>query len=216
MTCSLLPDIARAGLQISSAILKLVCIVHTWQSSCPWTFLWGALSWTQKRVLDKWFSHIILIGSEVISANRPHSVSQGTCSQQAHNLLVPQEFVETASSVRHAKSPGRPCVSRATGKQLRGSFVPSTRKRLGKLAVTLSHTYPRYNSVFFSALWQLKRSKSRYDWRSVGQSVCQYVKEPSPLWDLWPDITFCPKVVVWKLLSCLCRAPCLSFVSLTV
>jgi hypothetical protein len=29
----------------------------------------------------------------------------------------------------------------------------------------------------------------------------------SPLWDLWPDITFCPKVFVWKLLSCLCGAP---------
>jgi hypothetical protein len=43
-----------------------------------------------------------------------------------------------------------------------------------------------------------------------GQSVSQHVKVSSPLWDLWPDITFCPKVVVWKLLSCLCRAPSLT------
>jgi hypothetical protein len=35
-------------------------------------------------------------------------------------------------------------------------------------------------------------------------SVRQYVLVSSPLRDLWPDITFCPKVVVWKLLSCLC------------
>jgi hypothetical protein len=38
-------------------------------------------------------------------------------------------------------------------------------------------------------------------------TVSQYVKVSSPLWDLWPDITFCPKVVFWKLLSCLCGAP---------
>jgi hypothetical protein len=32
----------------------------------------------------------------------------------------------------------------------------------------------------------------------------QYVKVSNPLWYLWPDITFCPKVVfAWKLLSCL-------------
>jgi hypothetical protein len=31
----------------------------------------------------------------------------------------------------------------------------------------------------------------------------QYVKVSSPLWDLWPDITFCPKVVFWKLLCVL-------------
>jgi hypothetical protein len=30
----------------------------------------------------------------------------------------------------------------------------------------------------------------------VDQSVSQYVKVSSPLWDLWPDITFCPKVWV--------------------
>jgi hypothetical protein len=36
---------------------------------------------------------------------------------------------------------------------------------------------------------------------TVGQSVSQYVKVSSPLWDSWPDITFCPKVVFWKLLS---------------
>jgi hypothetical protein len=40
---------------------------------------------------------------------------------------------------------------------------------------------------------------------TVGQSVFHV---SSPLWDLWPEITrtFCPKVVVWKLLSCL-RGP---------
>jgi hypothetical protein len=27
---------------------------------------------------------------------------------------------------------------------------------------------------------------------------------------LRPDITFCPKVVFWKLLSCLCRVPSLT------
>jgi hypothetical protein len=43
-----------------------------------------------------------------------------------------------------------------------------------------------------------------------GQSVSQYVKVSSPLWDLWPNITFCPNVVFWKLLSCLCGAPSLT------
>jgi hypothetical protein len=46
--------------------------------------------------------------------------------------------------------------------------------------------------------------------RSVGRSVSQYVKVSSPLWDLWPDITFCPMVVFWKFLSCLCGAPSLT------
>jgi hypothetical protein len=48
--------------------------------------------------------------------------------------------------------------------------------------------------------------KSHYNWWSVSQ----YVKVSSPLRDLWPDITFCPKVVFWKLLSCLCGAPSLT------
>jgi hypothetical protein len=42
------------------------------------------------------------------------------------------------------------------------------------------------------------------------RSVSQYVKVSSPLWDLWPNITFCPKVVFWNLLSCLCGAPSLT------
>jgi hypothetical protein len=53
------------------------------------------------------------------------------------------------------------------------------------------------------------KSKSRYSWQSVSQSVSQYVQASSPIWDLRPDITFCPKVVFWKLLSCHCRAPSL-------
>jgi hypothetical protein len=55
-------------------------------------------------------------------------------------------------------------------------------------------------------IFKLPKSKSRYNWRSVNQ----YVKVPSPLWDLWPDITFWPKDVFWKLLSCLCGAPSLT------
>jgi hypothetical protein len=41
------------------------------------------------------------------------------------------------------------------------------------------------------------------------QSVSQYVKVSSPISDLRPDVTFCPKVVFWKLLSRLCGAPSL-------
>jgi hypothetical protein len=44
---------------------------------------------------------------------------------------------------------------------------------------------------------------------TVDRSVSQYVKVSSPLWDLWPDITFCPKAVFWNL-SCLCGAPSLT------
>jgi hypothetical protein len=47
------------------------------------------------------------------------------------------------------------------------------------------------------------KSKSHYYWRLISQ----YVKVSSPLWDFWADNTFCPKVVFWKLLSCLCGAP---------
>jgi hypothetical protein len=50
------------------------------------------------------------------------------------------------------------------------------------------------------------KSKSPYNWRSVSQ----YVKVSNPLWDLWPDITFCLKVVFWKLLSRLSGAPSLT------
>jgi hypothetical protein len=48
----------------------------------------------------------------------------------------------------------------------------------------------------------LSKSKSCYNRRSVSQ----YAKVSSPLWDLWPDIAFCPKVVVWKFLP----SPCYS------
>jgi hypothetical protein len=69
-----------------------------------------------------------------------------------------------------------------------------------------THTHKMYlvtaYEILFLLLWQ---SKSRYDWLSISQ----YVEVSSPLWDLWPDITFCPQVV-WKLLSCLCRAPSLT------
>jgi hypothetical protein len=34
---------------------------------------------------------------------------------------------------------------------------------------------------------------------TVNQSASQYVEMSSQLWDLWLDITLCPKVVVWKL-----------------
>jgi hypothetical protein len=50
-----------------------------------------------------------------------------------------------------------------------------------------------------------EKSKSRYNWRSV----TQFVKVSSPLFDLWPGISFCPKVV-WKFLCCLCRTPSLT------
>jgi hypothetical protein len=50
------------------------------------------------------------------------------------------------------------------------------------------------------------KSKSHYNWRSASQ----YVRVSSPLWDLWPEITFCPKVVFSKLLSFLCGAPSLT------
>jgi hypothetical protein len=39
------------------------------------------------------------------------------------------------------------------------------------------------------------KSKLCYDWRSVSQ----YVLVSSPLWNLWPDITFCLKVAVLSL-----------------
>jgi hypothetical protein len=42
------------------------------------------------------------------------------------------------------------------------------------------------------------KSKSHYSWRSAS-----HVKVSSPFWDLWPDITFCRKIVFWNLLSCL-------------
>jgi hypothetical protein len=45
---------------------------------------------------------------------------------------------------------------------------------------------------------------------TVSQPISQYVLVSSPLWDLWPDITFYPKVIVWKLLSCLRGTPSLT------
>jgi hypothetical protein len=53
-------------------------------------------------------------------------------------------------------------------------------------------------------------TRSRSHVTTDGQSVSQHVKVSSPLWDLWPDITFCPKFVFRKLLSCLCGAPSLT------
>jgi hypothetical protein len=50
------------------------------------------------------------------------------------------------------------------------------------------------------------KSKSHYNWLPINH----YVKVSSPFWDLWPDFAFCPKVVFWNLLSCLCGAPSLT------
>jgi hypothetical protein len=44
----------------------------------------------------------------------------------------------------------------------------------------------------------------------VQDTSCQYVEVSSPIWDLWPDITSCPQVVIWKLLTCVCGAPSLT------
>jgi hypothetical protein len=41
-------------------------------------------------------------------------------------------------------------------------------------------------------------------------TVSHYDLVLSPLWDLWPDITSCRKVAVWKLQSCFCGAPSLT------
>jgi hypothetical protein len=46
---------------------------------------------------------------------------------------------------------------------------------------------------------RLNQPKSRSHVTTHSQSVSQYVKVSSPLWDLWPDITFCPKVAVLSL-----------------
>ena len=43
-------------------------------------------------------------------------------------LSIARNLVQTGCSVRHAKSPGRPCVSGVTVEQLRKSFVRSPRK----------------------------------------------------------------------------------------
>ena len=61
-------------------------------------------------------------------------------------------FVQTGCSVRHAKSPGRPCVSDATVEQLRESFVrvhESQRDlRLGKLVFQILLCGECYENVY--------------------------------------------------------------------
>jgi hypothetical protein len=64
-----------------------------------------------------------------------------------------------------------------------------------------------------SCLWRLlslrctrqkaTKPKSHYNWRSVSH----YAKVSSPFWDLWSDITFCPKVVFWNCCLVLLRRP---------
>jgi hypothetical protein len=57
------------------------------------------------------------------------------------------------------------------------------------------------NLLYFN----MSKSKSHYDLRSV--SISRF---SSSLWDLLPDIAFCPKVDVWRLLSCFCVAASLT------
>jgi hypothetical protein len=63
--------------------------------------------------------------------------------------------------------------------------------------IHIIYTRPLVVPAWYSSLLVL--------WRSRPKSG--YVKVLNPLWDLWPNITSCPNVVVWKLLSCLCGAP---------
>jgi hypothetical protein len=98
-----------------------------------------------------------------------------------------------------------------------GSFNNCT---AGKLVHLLLHSLPRFGTVrkhYWAPLrktvflqWKgklkskVKKSKSRYDWRSVSQSV-------SMSWSRGPsgshDQMF---VTVWQLLSCLCGEPSLT------
>jgi hypothetical protein len=63
----------------------------------------------------------------------------------------------------------------------------------------------------FIATSQLKlKLKSRYDWRTVSQSVSQYVLVSSTLWDLRPHSICCRNVAVRNLRPSFCGAPSLT------
>jgi hypothetical protein len=62
--------------------------------------------------------------------------------------------------------------------------------------------YARYSQTCLTL--SSTKSKLPYDWR------CQYVLVWSQLWELWPDITSCRNVAVWKLRSCFCGTPSLT------
>jgi hypothetical protein len=57
---------------------------------------------------------------------------------------------------------------------------------------SLFSIYKNTSAMDVLVLWLTHKSKSHYNWWSVSH----YVKVLSPFWDLWPDITFCPKVVL--------------------
>jgi hypothetical protein len=78
------------------------------------------------------------------------------------------------------------------------------------LQLMANHLYICIIACAFTS-WLLKTcSRSRSYFTTDDQSVSQYVFVSSPLWDLWPDISSCRKVAVWKLRSCFCLVPSLT------
>jgi hypothetical protein len=61
--------------------------------------------------------------------------------------------------------------------------------------VIQSHSHSQSQTQSQSQSQSQSKPKLRYDWWSVSQ----YVVVSSPLWDLWPDIAFCPRVAVFSL-----------------
>jgi hypothetical protein len=104
------------------------------------------------------------------------------------------------------------CFRIASGTKAELSLYSTPWRRTGGGGIDpwlLVWTAGKCQPVFF-CLWIKSKSKLLYDWRSVNQSVSQYVFGSSQLWDLWPDITSCRSVGVWKLRSCFCGAPSLT------
>jgi hypothetical protein len=130
--------------------------------------------------------HITTDGQSVLmSRHRAHSA---TCDQIL--LSVRRLLSEICGPV----SVGRP-LWRGDG-----SAICSVSTQWPESLRTRNHTL--LSRLRLPPTWRAK-SKSHYNWRSVSH----YVNVSSPFCDLWPDITFCPKVVSWNLLSCLFGRP---------
>jgi hypothetical protein len=92
-------------------------------------------------------SHSVSQGAySSLVAAMSHSVSQGA-SQWPTVYWWHKNCVETGCSVRHAKSPGRPCVSDATVEQLRESLVRSPRKSMRRVS--------RETGILYDTVWRV-------------------------------------------------------------
>jgi hypothetical protein len=120
-------------------------------------------------------------------------------------IILGSEFSGTSDHILLSQIRDLPNFEGYNPRILSPSYTPRLRIPLLSPHTTRSSAVEVFESVYMRIFCMSRRSKVEVTLRlTVNRSVCLGIEHPCRS---WPNITFCAKVVVWKFLSCLCRAP---------